>query len=188
MPRCFCSCAVRARSTKTSANFPFVTNVFVPFRMYSSPFRSARVMSAAESEPEPGSVSANAPSFSFARAGSQRDFCASVPNLAIGPAATELCTETVIATAADARDSSSITSTYPTASIATPPYSSGMESAKKLLSRSFFRSVAGISSEASIWWAIGAISPSAKERVRARSISCCSVSWKFIEGQESEYS
>ena len=58
--------------------------------MYSSPRRSARVISAAESDPEPGSVSANAPSVSFARLGSQRFFSSSVPKRVIGPAATEL--------------------------------------------------------------------------------------------------
>ena len=49
---------VRANTSATDAHEPSVMNVFEPVRSQSSPSRSARVVSAAASEPQPGSVSA----------------------------------------------------------------------------------------------------------------------------------
>src|SRR5262245_14000812 len=55
-----------------------------------------------------------------------------------------------------------------------------MRREKKFCSRSFFRRLSGIRSSSSIRAAMGSISPSANSRAMARSISCSSVSWKFI--------
>ncbi len=54
--------------------------VFDPFRMYLSPLRTAVVVSAAASEPQPGSVSPMQPIHSpVASFGRYFSFCASVP-------------------------------------------------------------------------------------------------------------
>ena len=52
------SAPVRAKTSATDAHVPSVMNVFEPVSAQSSPSRSARVASAAASEPQPGSVSA----------------------------------------------------------------------------------------------------------------------------------
>ena len=49
---------VRAKTRATEAHVPSVMNVFAPVSIQSEPSRSARVTSAAASEPQPGSVSA----------------------------------------------------------------------------------------------------------------------------------
>jgi hypothetical protein len=56
----------------------------VPFRSQPSPRRSARVLSAAASEPASGSVRQNEPiSAPLASPGRNRAFCASVPSITI---------------------------------------------------------------------------------------------------------
>ena len=52
------STPVRAKTSATDAHEPSVMNVFEPLSTQPSPSRSARVTSAAASEPQPGSVSA----------------------------------------------------------------------------------------------------------------------------------
>ena len=49
---------VRAKTIAVDAHEPSVMKTFEPVRIQPSPFRSARVASAAASEPQPGSVSA----------------------------------------------------------------------------------------------------------------------------------
>ena len=49
---------VRANTSATLAHVPSVMKIFEPLISQSSPSRSARVVSEAGSEPEPGSVSA----------------------------------------------------------------------------------------------------------------------------------
>ena len=83
---------------------PLVTHCFVPLSRPSL----ARVRSAPASEPEPGSVSANAPiSSPAASAGTQR----SPPLASSGSVHALVCTATVTPTPASARESSSSTST-----------------------------------------------------------------------------
>ena len=50
------SVLVRTRQKIHSPYWPRVVQVFWPFTMYLSPWRSARVFSEARSEPEPGSL------------------------------------------------------------------------------------------------------------------------------------
>jgi hypothetical protein len=52
------SAPVRAKTSATEAHEPSVMNVFEPVSTQSPPSRSARVTSAAASEPQPGSVNA----------------------------------------------------------------------------------------------------------------------------------
>ena len=67
---------------------PFVIHCFVPVSRQPSPSRSARVRSERASEPEPDSVSANAPIFSpRASGGTSVCACSSVPNWTIGSVA-----------------------------------------------------------------------------------------------------
>ena len=85
-----------------------VMNAFDPLITHSPPSRRAVVRVAPASEPPPGSVRPNAPSFSpAARAGSHRCFCASVPNRQIGMAPSETPASSVIATEESTRASSS---------------------------------------------------------------------------------
>jgi hypothetical protein len=61
-PFCFLSGEVDARTTKIEPTPPWVMKVFEPFRIQRSPFFTARVLAAPASEPEAGSVRAQAPS------------------------------------------------------------------------------------------------------------------------------
>jgi hypothetical protein len=89
---------------------PFVIHCFVPVTVQPSPSGTAVVRSDPASEPESGSVSANAPSASpAASGGTKRAFCSSVPKLRIGSVAALVCTATVTPTPASARDSCSRT-------------------------------------------------------------------------------
>jgi hypothetical protein len=65
---------------------PLPIHVFVPSMMYEAVSRRAVVAKAIESDPCPGSVSANAPIFSsLAMGGSQRCFCSSDPHVVNAP-------------------------------------------------------------------------------------------------------
>ena len=64
MPFCFRGGSVTAITTATPPTPALVMNALVPLRVNWSPSRTARVFMAAASEPEPGSVSAQAPSVS----------------------------------------------------------------------------------------------------------------------------
>ena len=80
--------SARAASATIEARSPLVTQAFVPFRMYSSPSRSARQAIARVSLPASGSESDSAPRRSpAAMAGSKRRFCSSVPCVMISVAA-----------------------------------------------------------------------------------------------------
>ena len=103
---------MRAKRRNVDAWLPFVHHCFVPVIRQPSPSGTAVVRSEPASEPEPGSVSANAPSASpRASGGTKRAFCSSVPNVTIGSVAALVCTATVTPTPASARESSSSTST-----------------------------------------------------------------------------
>ena len=97
--------SARAKTMNVAACDPLVIHCFVPV---SRPSESARVRSAAASEPEPDSVSANAPSSSpAASAGTWR----SPPWASSGSVQALVWTATVTPTPASARESSSSTST-----------------------------------------------------------------------------
>ena len=119
-------------------------NCFVPEMRQPSPSGVAVVRIAPASEPEPDSVSANAPSFSpRASGGTNRSRCSSVPNARIGSVHALVCTATVTPTPASARESSSSTRMYERKSAPTPPYCSGTQTPIRPSSPSFPYSSAG---------------------------------------------
>src|SRR3954451_11913904 len=144
-------------------------------RTYSSPSRRAVVRIAAESEPEPDSVSAYAGSHSpEASFGRERSLCSSVP-ASLSPSEPSSCT---------ARISAEVAQTFPTSSIATnersvpvpsPPCSSPKKRPKMSFSRNSSTTSQGNSWEASISAARGAIRSRASCRTRSRSSRCSSL-------------
>ena len=130
--------SVRAKSRNVPAREPFVIHCFEPFSTQPSPSGEAVVRKEPASEPDPGSVSANAPSCSpRASGGTNRERCSSLPNARIGSVVALVCTATVTPTPASARDSSSSTSTYERKSAPAPPYSSGTHTPMSPSSASF---------------------------------------------------
>ena len=103
------SSASFANTTTTSANVALPIQRFEPFSTQSSPSRRATVRSPrAESEPESGSVSPNAPSSSpVAIRGSRSSRCSLDPPTSIAPIARPDCTPTKVATEASTRAISS---------------------------------------------------------------------------------
>ena len=92
------SSEVLAKTVKKSANPPLVIQIFSPFRIQSSPSRTAVVRMPAASEPAPGSVRQNAATSSpVASRGSQRAFFSSVPKRRRPRMPIELCAPTVTA-------------------------------------------------------------------------------------------
>src|ERR1051326_6062655 len=80
-----------------SARPPLEIHAFEPLRTYLPPFRTAVVRSAAASEPEPGSVSAHAPSFlPAAMSGRERSFCSLEPKYFSVEPQSEPCTEMLV--------------------------------------------------------------------------------------------
>ena len=72
--------SVTASTTAVSAMPPFVMKFLEPFSTQWSPSRTAAVRVPPASDPEPGSVSPQQPSFSpRASGGSQRFFCSALP-------------------------------------------------------------------------------------------------------------
>jgi hypothetical protein len=72
--------SVTARITYTPPTLPWVMNILVPLITQRSPVHSARVFMERESEPDPGSVRAHAPSvFPEARPGRYRRLMSSDP-------------------------------------------------------------------------------------------------------------
>src|SRR5262245_563353 len=72
--------SVRAASSTSDARSPFVTHVFVPLTLHSSPSRSTRHEMLRVSVPASGSDNDSAPRLEpDASSGSHRDFCSSVP-------------------------------------------------------------------------------------------------------------
>ena len=102
--------SVRAKRMNVPACSPLVMNCFVPEMRQPSPSATAAVRSAPASDPDPDSVSANAPIFSpWASGGTNRSRCSSVPKARIGSVQALVCTATVTPTPASARESSSST-------------------------------------------------------------------------------
>ncbi len=109
----------RANTRKVAACEPLVIHCFVPVMRPST----ARLRIADASDPEPASVSANAPiSSPAASAGTYGDAWASS-----GSVQALVCTATVTPTPASARESSSSTRTYDRKSAPAPPCSSGTQ-------------------------------------------------------------
>ena len=133
--------SVRAKTRNVPAWLPFVIHCLAPLSLQPSPSGTALVRSAPASDPEPGSVSANAPSTRpVASSGTNRRRCSSVPNERIGSVAALVCTATVTPTPASARDSSSSTRMYETKSAPAPPSSSGTQTPSRPSSPSFANS------------------------------------------------
>src|SRR4051812_36656867 len=144
-----------------------------PFSTYSSPSRRASVRIAAESEPEPGSVSAYAGSHSpLARRGSQRSFCSSLPASLI-PSEPSSCTARIRPVVAQTLESSSIATSTISAPVPVPPYCSSNGSPSRSCSRISSTRSHGNSAVLSISAARGATRSRARSRTRSR-ISRCS--------------
>src|SRR5712664_1568655 len=109
--------SIFANTFSTPATLPFVTQVFVPLNLYTSPSRIARACIPAASEPAAGSVRQNAPSVSpVAMRRKYFFFCASVPNSISGACTAEFVTPSAVDIAVNTRATSSSISTYETAS------------------------------------------------------------------------
>src|SRR5215510_3232135 len=146
-----------------------------PFRMYSSPSRRASVRIAAESEPEPASVSAYAGSHSpLARCGSQRAFCSSVPASLI-PSEPSSCTARIRPVVAQTFESSSTATSTINAPVPVPPYRSSNGSPSRSCSRSSSTMSHGNSADLSISAARGATRARASVRTSSRISRCSSV-------------
>ena len=90
--------SVTAVTTKISPTPAWVMKILEPFRTKWSPRSCATVFVPPASEPAPGSVSPNPPStFPWARSGTKRRFCSSVPKSMIGEVPSVVCALTVIA-------------------------------------------------------------------------------------------
>ena len=100
-----------ANTIATPARRPLVTNCLLPEMTHLPSLSTARVRRLFASEPACGSVRQNAPMISpLASFGRYSAFCASVPNLRIGPQPTELCTLISVAHEAQPAAISSIAS------------------------------------------------------------------------------
>ena len=110
-------------------------NRFDPLRTYASPSRRAVERIAAESEPEPASVSAYAHSCSpLASPGSQRAFCSSVPAI-FRPSEPSSWTARMSALVAHTFATSSIAMSAMSVPVPRPPCASAKKSPKMSFSR-----------------------------------------------------
>src|SRR5919201_14331 len=147
-----------------------------PPKMYSSPSRRALVRIAAESEPDPGSVSAYAASHSpDARFGKYRCFCSSFP-ASLSPSEPSSCTAMIRPLVAQTFETSSIATSVISAEAPMPPYSSSKRIPKISFSRKSSTTSHGNSADLSISAARGAIRSRARSRIRSRISRCSSVS------------
>ena len=151
-------------------------NRFEPSRTYSPPSRRAVVRIAAESEPDPDSVSAYAASHSpDASRGSHRSFCSSEP-ASLSPSEPSSCTASSSAEVAQTFATSSIATSESSAPVPSPPNSSPKNNPKMSFSRYSSTTSQGNSCDASISAARGAIRSRASVRTRSRSSRCSSFS------------
>src|SRR5438105_10925536 len=154
-------------------------NRFVPFRTY-SPFSDRAVERiAAESEPEPDSVSAYAQSHSpDASRGRYRCFCSSSP-ASLRPSDPSSCTARISPLVAQTFETSSIAIRERSVPVPVPPYSSAKKSPKTSWSRKSSTTSHGNSCERSISVARGAIRSRASCRTRSRISRCSSLSGSY---------
>src|SRR6188472_1436843 len=151
-------------------------NRFVPSSTYSPSSRRATVRIAAESEPEPASVSAYAPSTSpEASLGNHDPRCSSEPP-SLSPSDPSSCTARISPLVAQTFETSSIAIRASSVPVPVPPASSSKKSPKMPWSRNSSTTSHGNSCDASISAARGAIRSRASVRTRSRSSRCSSVS------------
>jgi hypothetical protein len=106
-----CAGSVIAKTIAICAFLPVVMNCLVPFSTQRLPWRRARVLIAAASDPACGSVRQKQASISpFAIGSRKRRFCSSDPYCKIGMHPTEFCTLRIVDTAPSPAAISSITS------------------------------------------------------------------------------
>jgi hypothetical protein len=99
MPRRPASGSVTAKTIATCAFCPEVMNCLAPLTTHRLPWRRARVLIAAASEPACGSVRQKHDSISPRAIGTRkRRFCSSEPYCRIGMQPTELCTLRIVET------------------------------------------------------------------------------------------
>src|SRR5919204_4597638 len=178
--------SVRANSRNVPAYSAVEMNCFVPVIRQPSSTGSARVRNAPASDPDSGSVSANAPITSpRASGGTNRERCSSVPNMRIGSVTALVWTATVTPTPASARESSSSTRMYERKSASAPPYSSGMQTPISPSSASSGKSSRGKRCSRSQSPACGSIFSFATSRASAWISRCSSESPKSIGGHYS---
>src|SRR6266550_910396 len=148
---------------------------FEPFRTYSSPSRRASLRIAAESEPEPGSVSAYAASHSpLASRGSQRSFCSSVPASLI-PSEPSSWTARISPVVAQTFESSSIATSTISAPVPVPSCCSSNGNQSTSCSRISSTMSQVNSADLSISAARGATRSRARSRTRSRISRCSAV-------------
>src|SRR5919201_3412797 len=168
--------SVFANTVYTRATPAFVMNRLPPLSTYSSPSRTAVVRIAAESEPEPGSVSAYAPSHSpDASFGRKRCFCSSSP-ASFNPSDPSSCTAMISPLVAQTFETSSIATSVISALAPAPPYSSPNMIPKISCSRKSSTTSQGNSALLSISAARGAIRSRGLARTRSRISRCSSES------------
>jgi hypothetical protein len=107
--------SVTAKTIATAARLPLVTNCLLPLRIQRPSRSTARVFKLLASLPACGSVRQKQPILRpAAMSGSQAFFCASLPQVRIGPQPTELWTLINAAVEAQPAAISSIASAYAT--------------------------------------------------------------------------
>src|SRR4029079_5745640 len=150
-------------------------NRFVPSSTYSPLSRRATVRIAAESEPEPASVSAYAASTSpDASRGSQAARCSSEPR-SLSPSEPSSCTARIKPLVAQTFETSSIATSESSVPVPVPPTSSAKKRPKIPWSRKSSTTSHGNSCDASISAARGAIRSRATVRTSSRSSRCSSL-------------
>ena len=147
----------------------------LPLRTYSSPSRTAVVRIAAESEPEPASVSAYAGSHSpLASLGRYASFCACEP-ASLRPSEPSSCTASRRPLVAQTFETSSIATSASSVPVPEPPCSSSKSSPKISCSRKSSTMSQGNSCDSSISAARGATRSRASVRTSSRISRCSSV-------------
>ena len=181
MPFLTAARSVTAMTTAVSAMPPLVMKFFDPFRTQWPPSLTAVVRMPPASEPEPGSVSPQQPTFSpRARGGRKRRFCSALPPRWMWAEQRLWWAARESATPASTRASSSITIAQSRVERPDPPYSSGQQQPASPSPPSLENTSRGnscFSSHSREW---GRSSFSAKPRTVRRSSDCSALSSKSM--------
>src|SRR5207249_7073 len=170
--------SVFANTRSTPAALPFVTQVFVPFNLYTFPSRIARACIPAASDPAAGSVRQNAPSVSpVAMRRKYFFFCAPLPNSISGACTAEFVTLIAVDIAVNTRATSSSINANETVSSPGPPHSSGTSIPQQPISPSFLIASSGNFSAFSHSLTNGRTSAS----INWRTVSRISLWWSLSE-------
>ena len=174
--------SVTAMTTAVSAIRPLVMKFFEPLSTQCRPSRTAVVRMPPASEPEPGSVRPQQPTFSpRASGGRKRRFCSSLPARLMWAEQRLWWAASESATPASTRASSSITIAQSSIDSPEPPYSSGQHTpASPELARAGRTPRAGTPASRPTRASAGASSASAKSRTVFRSSACSSLSSKSM--------